>query len=192
LTSLGIDEARAALERGEVLLMDTDSLPGLHALATVEGAAGRLARLKGHAPDRPYLLLAESVDAAFRIGQAATQEQAVRLSAIWPAALTALLRPSVECRPEWTVEAGSVGVRVPASQRLREFLAALDGPLLSTSANKAGCAPAEDLASAARLFPSLPLVRLGTGAAAGPSTIVDCAANPANVVREGVVPWAPE
>lgn len=189
MTVLGIDEAQAALRHGEVILLNTDSLPGLHALATVEGAAGRLAALKGHVADRPFLLLVDSVQVAFRLGSTATPAQAEQLAAIWPSALTALLKPSRYCPPEWRGGRDRVGIRVPASDPLRAFLAGLPGPLLSTSANAAGQPPAADLASAARLFPSLPVLELGIETVAGPSTLVDFVVNPANVEREGIVAY---
>lgn len=192
MTRLSIPDSVAALQRGAVLLMDTDTLPGLHALATVPDAAARLAELKGHAPDRPYLLLVETVEAAFRLGRPASAEQERRLRELWPGALTALLIPTGHCPEAWTAEGKSVGVRVPGSGELRALLARLGEPLLSTSANKAGEAPATDLGAAATRFPGLDLVPLRTNGGMAASTIVDCTVIPTNLIRAGSLTFGTE
>lgn len=191
MTRLSRLDALDALRRGDVVLLNTDTLPGLHALATVEGAAERIAALKGHPPERPYLLLVASVDAAFALGRAAGVELEASLRELWPAPLTALLRPLPSTPREWTRDGLSVGVRVPAAAALRELLGELPGPLFSTSANRAGEAPAEDMAGAEKVFVDLDSVELGDPTSRGASTIVDYAVNPPKLVRAGLVPFGP-
>jgi len=175
-----------------VILMDTDTLPGLHALATVPGAAGRITELKGCRPDGAYLLLVGSTDEAFDLGGPATGAQAGQLRGIWPAALTALLIPAPATPAEWTRDGRSVGVRVPAAPALQALLADLGGPLLSTSANRAGDPPTPDLVSASACFPDLSVLELGTESVGTGSTIVDYTVNPANLVRAGIIAFDPE
>ena len=191
MTRLSRTAALDALRRGDVVLLDTDTLPGLHALATVEGAAERIASLKGHPPERPYLLLVASVDAAFALGQAAAADLERSLREMWPAPLTALLRPLPGTPREWTLDGLSIGIRVPGAVRLRELLEELPGPLLSTSANRAGDTPAVDLDGAEELFANLDSVQLGDFARPGASTIVDYTVNPPKLVRSGIVPFGP-
>ena len=189
-----VDRADAiiALRRGDVILMDTDTLPGLHALATVPGASGRLTELKGHRPDSAYLLLVKSADEALDLGGPASGAQAGQLREIWPAPLTALLVPAPTTPVEWTRDGRSIGVRVPATPDLRAFLAELGGPLPSTSANRAGDPPAADLEAARMCFPELGVLELGTKPVGTNSTIVDYTVNPANLVRAGIIAFDPE
>lgn len=189
---LSASAGRAELQAGHALLFDTDTLPGLHALAQQDGAAELLRTLKGYTSNRPWLLLVPSVDVAFAIGRPASPAQADELRALWPAPLTALLIPARDCPAGWTDSGRTVAVRVPGSAALREFLTGLDGPLFSTSANQGGDEPAEDLATAAARFPGVGVVSFGTTPAAAASTIVDFTVNPANLVRPGIVAYGPE
>jgi len=192
LSQLDRADAIVALRGGDVILMDTDTLPGLHALATVPGAAGRITGLKGYRPESAYLLLVESAEEALGLGGPATEAQAGQLREVWPAPLTALLIPAPATPAEWTRAGRSIGVRVPAVPELRDFLAELGGPLLSTSANRAGEPAATDLVTASLCFPDLGVLELGTEPAGTNSTIVDYTVNPANLVRAGIVAFDPE
>ena len=179
-----------ALRSGGVVLLQTDTLPGLHALATINGAGGRIARVKGHRQERPYLLLVDSVEAALALGHPADPALSDVLRRLWPGELTALLRPQPSTPPEWTDQGRTVGVRVPAAAALRAFLAALPGPLFSTSANLPGEEPARTLAEARASFPDLLAVELGIEPRQGASTIVDFTVNPPNLVRPGIVAFS--
>jgi len=192
LSQVSRPDAIVALRKGDVILMDTDTLPGLHALATIPGAPDRITELKGHRSDRAYLLLVESADVAFSLGGPATVAQAGQLREIWPAPLTALLIPAPATAAEWTRDGCSIGVRVPAAPALRAILAELGGPLLSTSANRVGDPPARDLAAASACFPELRVLDLGTEPVGMNSTIVDYTVNPANLVRAGIIAFDPE
>jgi L-threonylcarbamoyladenylate synthase len=187
LSRIGIEAASDVLREGGVVLLDTDTLPGLHGLATVEGVAARIAALKGHPPERPYLLLVPSLDAALRLGQPAAEADSELLAGLWPGELTALLRPLEGLAAAWTDRGRTVGVRVPAAGPLRDFLATLPGPLFSTSANLAGEEPARTLEEAARRFPEVPSVDLGIRPRQGASTIVDFSVSPPRLVRPGIV-----
>lgn len=180
-------QARADLERGDVLILDTDTVPGLHALATVAGAAARLGALKGHPPERPYLLLVGAVEDALRLGRPASAAEEARLREVWPGPLTALLRPAPDTPSEWAHDGRSVAVRVPALPALRDLLEGLSGPLFSTSVNHTGQSPATDLDAAARAFPDLAVLPLDGAGGSAASTIVDCTVDPPKIVRAGTV-----
>ena len=68
----------------------------------------------------------------------------------------------------------------------------MEGPLFSTSANRAGEDPAPGLLAAARAFPDLPVLDLGGAPTGAASTIVDCTTEPARIVRAALpIAWAP-
>jgi tRNA threonylcarbamoyl adenosine modification protein (Sua5/YciO/YrdC/YwlC family) len=187
LSNPGRDSAVDALLQGGVVLLDTDTLPGLHALASLDGASGRIAGVKGHTQQRPYLLLVPSVEAALGLGEPLDPAWASRLARLWPGELTALLRPHPQTPADWTAEGLTVGVRVPAAPALREFLATLPGPLFSTSANRPGEEAARTLDEARASFPAVPVIDLGIDPRQGSSTIVDFTVNPPNLIRPGIV-----
>lgn len=187
-----MNEAADALRRGELVLLNTDSLPGLHALATDPAAPGRLAALKGSPPGRPFLLLFASTEAALGVGACADPADEARLRAAWPGPLTALLRPREGCPPHWVEPSkGTVAIRVPAPPALREFLGQLPGPLFSTSANRAGQDPATRLGAASQVFPDLVAADLGLEPVGQASTLVDLSQPGGAVLRPGPVAWPP-
>jgi L-threonylcarbamoyladenylate synthase len=185
LTGSGPGEGLDLLLAGKVLLLQTDTLPGLHALATVPGSAQRMADLKGHPPDRPYLLLVPSADAAFQLGRAADAALERRLRLVWPGPVTALLSPLASTPTTWTDGGRTVGIRVPDAPGLRALLQQLPGPLFSTSANRAGEPAAEDIAEAVQKFTDITALDLGDPATGVASAIVDCTVNPPQLIRAG-------
>jgi len=180
---------REALRTGEVVLLPTDTLPGLHARADHPDAAARLRACKGSDEGRPFLLLIGAVAAVWSHGECATDVQRRTLEGLWPGPITALLRPRATTPTGWVHEERSVAIRVPRPEALRELIAGLGSPLFSTSANRAGEPPARTLAAARARFPDLYWIDLATPTAEGASTIVDLTRPEARVVRAGSVVW---
>jgi len=101
------------------------------------------------------------------------------------------LRPTEEAPPAWALLGRSLAARVPDHPVLRDLIGRVGAPLFSTSANRAGEAPATDLAQAAARFPDLPVLDLAGHAVGRPSTLVDLTTEEAVVLREGAVDWPP-
>ena len=140
-------EIAEVLRSSGVVLLPTDTIYGLHALATDEKAVARVAELKGREETKPFIVLASSIDQLGRLGVSVGAEVLESLAAIWPAPLTAILslfHPIPASRG-----GDSLAVRIPDLPWLRE-LAALTGPLVSTSANRSGEPPATSPAGVAR------------------------------------------
>lgn len=187
-----MSEAAEALRRGELVLLNTDSLPGLHALATDPTAPARLAAQKGSPPGRPFLLLFGRAQDALAVGSCADPADESLLRRAWPGPLTALLRPREGCPPHWVdPDKGTVAARVPAPAALRDFLLSLPGPLFSTSANRAGEDPTTRLGAAAEVFPDLVADDLGLEPVGQASTLVDLSRPGGVVLREGPTRWPP-
>ncbi len=183
--------AAETLRAGKVVLLDTDTLPGLHALATLPGAAQSLRELKGSVDRRPFLLLFPSLEAVLRHAARPKEEFLDLLRRTWPGALTVLLSPKESAPPQWIAEGGSIAARVPACAPLRALLEELDAPLFSTSANRAGEAPAESLEEAQRRFPQLASFALGEVSPGVASTLVDLRGEHPELLRSGYLAWPP-
>lgn len=178
----------ARLAHGEILILPTDSIPGLHTLSTLVGARARLAALKHSPSERAFLLLVGDVDAALAL-TSTTPAQAELLLRAWPGPYTFLLRPRPDSPPDWVGAEGRIALRVPAHAGLRSLLRELGAPLYSTSVNRASEAPATDLAAAAQRFPDLVAVDLGGGGGSLASTLVDLGLDEPRLVRAGAGPW---
>ena len=178
----------ARLSRGEILILPTDSIPGLHSLSTLVGARARLAALKHSPPERAFLLLVADVDAALAL-TSTTPAQVELLRRAWPGPYTFLLRPRPGSPPDWVGAEGRIALRVPAHAGLRSLLHELAAPLYSSSVNRAGEDPATDLAAASQRFPDLVAVELGGGGGSLASTLVDLGLDEPRLVRAGAGPW---
>jgi len=166
-----LDEIADVIRAGGVALLPTDTIYGLHASATNEQAIARIRSMKERGDDKPFVVIASSVEQLKELG--ATIPDA--LSELWPAPLTAIVAAGEK----------SVAARIPDLTWLRSLLDQT-GPLVSTSANRSGEPPittpemlASDLRDAVDAV-------LDAGPREGqPSTIVDFTGNAPRMVREG-------
>ena len=159
------------LARGGIALLPTDTIYGLHALAGSDAAVVRIAELKGRPDDKPFVVIAASADHLRMFGA----DVPAALDALWPAPLTAIMR-----RGE-----GTVAARVPDLDWLRALLAKT-GPLVSTSANRAGEPPISAIVELANEVAAGVDAAIDTGRRDGkPSTIVDFTSSSPRLVREG-------
>jgi len=188
----------AALARvlagGGVVLMPTDTLPGLHARADQAAALARILALKGSPAGRPLLVLCATVEEALGLAAPLDGRAEAWARRCWPGPFTLVLPRGARAPDAICAGGPTVACRVPALEPLRALVAAAGGPLASTSANLAGQPPVADLASAARLFGARvdavaqepwPAGR----AASRASALVDLTGWPPRLLREG--PLAP-
>lgn len=179
----------AALRKGAVVGLPTDTVYGLAADPFSKEAMGALFALKGRAVVKPVALLAASAEHAARIGiiGGAALEAA---RAHWPGPLTIVV-PRVPGLPGWVGDPArdSVGLRVPDHSAALALLAAA-GPLAVTSANRSGESPARDDAAARAMFGARVAAYLpGSGSDVEPSTVVDFTGAKPRVLRSGPVVW---
>jgi tRNA threonylcarbamoyl adenosine modification protein (Sua5/YciO/YrdC/YwlC family) len=180
-----LDEIHDTLRAGGVVLLPTDTIYGLHALAMDETAAAKVADIKGREDTKPFVVLGATLEQLEEIGIDIRPEVRNALLELWPAPLTAILplkRPIPASRG-----AATLAVRVPALDWLRE-LVARTGPILSTSANRSGESPISDPKNLAReLQNQLDGLCDGGHSNGQPSTIVDFTGDEPRLIREGDV-----
>ena len=176
-------EIASILRSGGVVLLPTDTIYGLHALADDEQAVARVAELKGREDTKPFVVLGASAAQLEEIGIDIPADVRKALDGLWPAPLTAILplrRPVAASRG-----AASLAVRVPALEWLRE-LVSTTGPLLSTSANRSGEPPVDAPEKLVRdLQNQLDGLADGGLSHGEPSAIVDFTGEQPRLVREG-------
>lgn len=185
-------EAAALLREGAIVALPTDTVYGIAADLALPDAIERLFAAKHRPPEKAVaLLLAGAAQAATlgELGRAAT----VLGDRFWPGGLTLVLpvRPDARLPRVLAAGASTIGVRVPEHPCPRA-LAAVLGPLPTTSANLSGQPDARDAREvAARLGDAITLVIDGGPIRGGPaSTVVDCAARRPLVRRAGAIPPA--
>lgn len=182
-----LDCAASALAGGGLVVLPTDTVYGVAALAADEAAVARVYAAKGRALDKRLpLLIADPVE----LGRWATDVPACagELTARhWPGALTIVVCASSDVGPWLVDERGTIAIRCPEDRFVRE-LARLVGPLAATSANLSGGPDpraADEVPKA--LVRAVDLVVDGGPTAGVASTVVDCTAGRPVVLRQGAL-----
>jgi L-threonylcarbamoyladenylate synthase len=182
-TALQLSEIARTLGEGKVVLLPTDTIYGLHAVAANANAVARIAELKGRDETKPFIVLATSLDQLPQLGISAAPDILRALASIWPAPLTAVLplrQPIAASRG-----ASTLAVRIPALDWLRE-LVQRTGPLVSTSANRSGEPPIVEPNFLAReLQDRIDGIADGGPCTSEPSAILDLSSAEPRFIREG-------
>ena len=179
-------DAIAALRRGQVVAIPTDTVYGLAAMADDREAVERLAELKGRGAEQPVQLLIDSFEAiAQQLDDPGGLE---RVRAFWPGPLTAVVRVRPGFAAAAVTDAGTVGLRQPDDQLARAVIAGCGGVLAATSANRHGELPALTARDVAAVFDDAMLVIDGGPRPGGvASTVVDLTVDPPTILRAGPV-----
>lgn len=180
------------LRRGGTLAYPTETVYGFGGRCDAEGIE-QLRRVKRRKEGKPLLMLVRSADDVSSLEWTDAARELARI--FWPGSLTLVLADPDGLFPAGVRStAGAVAVRVSPHPVVALILAALEGPLTSTSANAPGHPAArsgeEALAAATSLEigPEMLVVDIGVLPSSGPSTLVDCTGTVPVVVREGTIP----
>jgi L-threonylcarbamoyladenylate synthase len=184
-----IQQACHTLRQGGLVAFPTDTLYALGGSALDPRAIERVHLVKGRHHGKPLSILVPSVEAV--AGLAAGVPDAVRdlMRTFWPGALTIVVNAAPSLPGVLTASTGTVGLRMPAGTVARALLTAFAGPIIGTSANKAGGAdPADARTVQKAIGGQIDLILDGGRVALGvPSTVVDCTTEPARLLREGAI-----
>ena len=182
-----IEAGAAAISRGLIVGMPTDTVYGVGVDPLNPEAVAALFELKGRPEEKAIPVLAATVAQALEIVEIPPEVEDMALRH-WPGPLTLVLRGHVEL-PEWVgdSELGTVAVRIPDHPVALDLLAAA-GPLAVTSANRSGNPPALDEVEARVLLGSGVAVYLEGRCPGGESsTVVDMTTDPPRMLRRGPV-----
>ena len=185
-------EAVNLLRGGGIVAVPTDTVYGIAADMALPDAIERLFAAKRRPPEKAVAVLLADVSQAEALG---VMSPAARVlgERFWPGGLTLVLplRSGVHLPRVLAGGAQTIGVRVPDHPAPRA-LAAILGPLPTTSANVSGEPDARDAQEiAGRLGEALALVIDGGPIRGGlASTVVDCTGERPVVRRLGAIPEA--
>ncbi len=135
----GLAAAVAALARGELVAMPTETVYGLAADAGNPAAVGRIYLAKGRPRFNPLIVHVGSSGAAMRHVRFSADAEKLA-EAFWPGPLTLVLplRPDSGIADIVTAGLDTLAVRVPAHPVAQALLAASARPLAAPSANRSG------------------------------------------------------
>ena len=196
------DDAVAALRKGLVVVIPTDTVYGVAVDPFVAGATRRLFEAKRRPTDVRLPVLVDDVEQAATVADVDERARAL-MDHFWPGGLTIILpmRSGVDLAIGDDGAIGgdgalgngagapTVGVRSPDHEVARSLCREV-GPLATTSANLHGEATPATAAEVRDLFGDAVAVVLDGGRCEGaPSTVVDATASQVALRREGCVPW---
>ena len=177
------------IANGGVIAFRTDTFYGLGADPFNAAAVARIRELKGREENKPVLLLISDPEQVERLILERTESFTRVAEEFWPGPLTIIGR-AVPTLPEAiTAGTGTVGVRLPADDVVRELVRECGGVLTATSANPSGREPGRSASEVGSYFPhGLDLiVDGGAVTATEPSTVLDATTSLPRVVRAGVI-----
>lgn len=187
-----MEDVAIHLRGGGLVAMPTETVYGFGCIAE-EGPIGKIQKLKGRGPEKPFLVLIPEAGAVPALEWRAEALELAR--AFWPGALTLVLGDPLGTFPEGIRSPeGGVAVRVSPHPVARAVVESLGGPVVSTSANAQGGSPAlvaEEVLSTARGLGAGADLWILDGGPLSPSdssTIVDCLGPTPSVRRAGVIP----
>jgi L-threonylcarbamoyladenylate synthase len=183
-----LQHAAEVLRTGGLVAFPTDTLYALGANAMDSEAIERVFAVKGRLHAKPLSVLVGSVEAACALADVSGDIRAV-MQAFWPGPLTIVVKASSRIPDALTNATGTVGLRMPAGTVARGLLTAFGGPIIGTSANKAGGPDPADAKTVQRAVGGqIDLLLDGGRVALGvPSTVIDCTQTPARILREGAI-----
>jgi L-threonylcarbamoyladenylate synthase len=178
------------LKQGGLIALPTDTVFALACLATDAAARTRFYAVKNRAEEQPAILMVGSIESAqlwARFGP-----EARRLAREhWPGPLTLILPGTPRALRELgqIVHDRTVAIRIPAHPVALSLIGRVEGPLCTSSANRAGKAPPRTAAEArAALGDAVEMVLDGDQGSGVPSSILDLTRKRPRVLRVGSIP----
>jgi L-threonylcarbamoyladenylate synthase len=184
----GLAAATAAVLKGALVVLPTDTVYGIGVDAFRPTAVESLLAAKGRGRDMPPPVLVGSVRAATALVEDLGPYGQELIDEFWPGGLTLICRASRSLKWDLGETKGTVAVRMPQHPVALELLTQT-GPMAVSSANLTGKPPATTAADAREQFGDAVEVYLDGGPCETdiPSTIVDLTGDMPRLLRGGAV-----
>ena len=176
------------LNDGNVVIVPTDTVPGLAVDATNESAIERIYKIKKRDYNKTIPLLFPSVEQA-RKYLSISKEEMKLAEKFWPGGLTLVLKSKKVLPHILENPAGNIGARIPANETTRKLIKMLGKPIAATSINISGEPSITNLEQIpASITSQIAGILAGNYKSEGkPSTVVEVVKNEVKVYREGKV-----
>ena len=189
----GMRLARAAIGRGDLVVIPTDTVYGVAADAFSPAGVEKLVTAKGRTLASPPPVLIPGIPTMDALGEVVPDEIRALVAKYWPGGLTVILRARTTL--DWNLgeTKGTVALRMPSHPIALELLSET-GPLAVSSANLTGKPAATTATEAAEMLGDSVALYLDAGPGGTvASTIVDATAldkpdGRLRIVREGAIP----
>jgi tRNA threonylcarbamoyl adenosine modification protein (Sua5/YciO/YrdC/YwlC family) len=184
----GLTAAAAALRRGDLVVVPTDTVYGVGADAFSPAAVAALLAAKGRGRTMPVPVLVGTTRTLDGLVDGLGVHGEELVAAFWPGPLTLVVRHQPSLRWDLGDARGTVAVRMPLHPITLELLRDV-GPVAVSSANRSGQPPATTADDAVSQLGDAVAVYLDGGPCAEPvpSTILDLTGEEPRVLRSGAL-----
>jgi tRNA threonylcarbamoyl adenosine modification protein (Sua5/YciO/YrdC/YwlC family) len=185
----GVAAAALAVQRGQLVVLPTDTVYGVGADAFSPEAVRLLLAAKGRGREMPPPVLVSAATTLDALAVGVPSYARALVQELWPGPLTLVCRQQSSLQWDLGDTRGTVAVRMPDHEVALELLSRT-GPLAVSSANRSGLPAATDADAAEEMLGDKVRVLLDGGPTPGdlPSTIVDVTGDVGRVLRLGAVP----
>jgi len=176
-----IKEAARFLREGGIVAFPTETVYGLGANLLDKGAVERIYEVKGRPGNKPLTVHIASVDTIKEMECCVSSFASLLIERFWPGPLTLILQSK---------RGGKTGFRMPKNKIALQFIREAGVPVVAPSANRSGSVAPHSPESVLKEFNGLiELIIDGGKTEIGiESTVVDLAALPYRILREGAIP----
>jgi L-threonylcarbamoyladenylate synthase len=185
---IALNAASLAVQRGQLIVIPTDTVYGIAADAFDADAVTALLAAKGRGREMPPPVLISAATTLDALAVDVPDYARALVKEFWPGPLTVVCKQQASLRWDLGDARGTVAIRMPDHEVALELLERT-GPLAVSSANKHGQLPARDIDAAEEMLGEdvALLVDAGPTLDLDPSTIVDVTTSPGRVLRRGVL-----
>ena len=181
-----LDQAARVLLRGEAVIAPTETRYGLLARADQQEMIERLYEIKQRELSQATAVFVRDLTELAQLGRLTVSAEKLARRFL-PGPLTLVLQAIPDWLPPRVVD-GKIGLRWSSAATIQGLEERLRLPLTATSANISGKSDAESVEELAAAFGDRVALYLDAGPLAGAvSTVVDCAADPVRILREGAI-----
>jgi tRNA threonylcarbamoyl adenosine modification protein (Sua5/YciO/YrdC/YwlC family) len=185
---IALNAASLAVQRGQVIVIPTDTVYGVAADAFDADAVAALLAVKGRGREMPPPVLVSTATTLDALAVDVPDYARALIKEFWPGPLTLVCKQQASLRWDLGDSRGTVAVRMPDHEIALELLERT-GPLAVSSANKTGLVPATDADVAEEMLGEYVALVVDGGPTPGSeaSTIVDVTTTPGRVLRRGAL-----
>ena len=123
-----------SLQNGEVIVMPTDTVYGLAALAEDEAAVKKIFKIKNRPKTMPLIIFVRSLEEAKKIAKF-NELDLMLAKTFWPGPLTLILNKKKKAIYNGDKRLSKIGIRIPRNKAMLSLLNYIKKPLATTSAN---------------------------------------------------------
>jgi L-threonylcarbamoyladenylate synthase len=184
-----IEKAREVLAVGGIIVIPTDTIPGIGCLANNHDAVRKLFVLKDRPENLPIpVIIADTTDIQ-KYAKVVPKTFYKLSDRYWPGPLTIILESNKKIDKLVGGGLSTIGFRVPDNPLLRSIVREVGAPLALTSANPHNLAPSGEHQKLLTWWKNeVELIVLGKSTVSGvASAVVDLTATPPGILREGII-----